>query len=75
MEIGNISERRKNCYFVNKEEADLAFKQYKKEIIDSLLLSNGFYKYKTNAYVRLNGIGLLEYIDLQKKDMVQKHFV
>ncbi len=39
---------------VNKEEADLAFKRYKKEIIDDLLLGNGFYKYKSNAYVRLN---------------------
>ena len=25
---------------VNKEEADLAFKRYKKEIVDDLLLSN-----------------------------------
>lgn len=59
---------------VNKEEADLAFKRYKKEILDDLLLSNGFYKYKTNAYVRLNSIGLLEYIDLQKERYGSKTF-
>lgn len=59
---------------VNKEEADLAFKRYKKEIIDDLLLGNGFYKYKSNAYVRLNNIGLLEYIDLQKERYGSKTF-
>jgi len=59
---------------VNKEEADLVFKRYKKEIIDDLLLSNGFCKYKTNAYVRLNSIGLLEYIDLQKERYGSKTF-
>lgn len=50
---------------IDKEEADNAFKKYKKEIIDPLLLDNGFCKWKTNAYVRLNKIGVLEYIDLQ----------
>ncbi len=59
---------------VNKEEADLAYKRYKKEIIDDLLLSNGFCKYKTIAYVRLNNIGLLEYIDLQKERYGSKTF-
>lgn len=59
---------------INKEEADLAFKRCKKEIIDSLLISKGFYKYKTNAYVRLNSIGLLEYIDLQKERYGSKTF-
>lgn len=59
---------------INKEEADLAFKQCKKEIIDILLLSKGFHKYKTNAYVRLNTIGLLEYIDLQKERYGSKTF-
>lgn len=59
---------------INKEEADLAFKHYKKEIIDTLLLSHGFCKYNTNAYVRLNNIGLLEYIDLQKERYGSKTF-
>jgi len=59
---------------VNKEEADLAFRRYKKEIVDDLLLGKGFYKYKTNAYVRLNNIGLLEYIDLQKERYGSKTF-
>ena len=59
---------------VDKEEADLAFKRYKKEIVDDLLLNNGFYKYKINAYVRLNSIGLLEYIDLQKERYGSKTF-
>ncbi len=59
---------------INKEEAELFYKQYKKEIIDSLLLNHGFCKYKTNAYVRLNSIGLLEYIDLQKERYGSKTF-
>ncbi len=35
---------------------------------------NDFYRYKTNAYVRLNNIGLLEYIDLQKERYGSKTF-
>lgn len=59
---------------INKEEADMAFKKCKKEIIDGLLLSKGFCKYKANSYVRLNNIGLLEYIDLQKERYGSKTF-
>ena len=59
---------------INKEEADLAFKQCKKKYVDVLLLSKGFCKYKTNAYVRLNTIGLLEYVDLQKERHGSKTF-
>lgn len=59
---------------IDKEEADNAYKQYKKEIMDTLLLSHGFCKYKTNAYVRINPIGLLEYIDLQKEQYGSKTF-
>lgn len=59
---------------VNKDEADLAFKQCKKKYLDSFLLEKGFCKYKTNAYVRLNRIGLLEYIDLQKEKYGSKTF-
>lgn len=33
-----------------------------------------FYRYKTNAYVRLNSIGLLEYIDFQKERYGSKTF-
>lgn len=74
--VGNRQHLRteEEMLYINKEEADLSFKQYKKEIIDNLLLSNGFYKYKTNAYVRLNSIGLLEYIDLQKERYGSKTF-
>lgn len=59
---------------IDKEEADKAFKRYKKEIIDSMLLNNGFFKWKSNAYVRLNEIGLLEYINLQKERYGSKTF-
>ncbi len=59
---------------INKDEADAAFQQCKKEMLDSLLLSKGFCKYKTNAYVRLNHIGLLQYIDLQKERYGSKTF-
>jgi len=52
---------------IDKNEADRAFKLYKKEYIDTLLKSRGFLKYKANAYVRRNQIDVLEYIDLQKE--------
>ena len=52
---------------IDKDEADHAFKLYKKQYLDTLLKSRGFLKYKTNAYVRRNQIDVLEYIDLQKE--------
>ena len=52
---------------IDKNEADSAFKLYKKQYIDTLLKSKGFLKYKTNAYVRRNQVDVLEYIDLQKE--------
>ncbi len=59
---------------INKEEADRAFKHCKKEFVDTLLLSHGFCKHKTSAYVRINPIGLLEYIDFQKERYGSKTF-
>lgn len=47
--------------------ADTAFKKCKKEILDVYLKSKGFSLYKTSNYVRLNNIGLVEYINLQKE--------
>ena len=52
---------------IDKDEADHAFKLYKKQYLDTLLKSKGFLKYKTNAYVRRNQVDVLEYIDLQKE--------
>lgn len=52
---------------INTEEADSAFKKCKKDILDPYMKQNGFIKYKTKAYVRLNQIGLIEYVDLQKE--------
>lgn len=74
--VGNrpMSRTLEEMQLVNKKEADLAFLQYKKEIIDTLLFDNGFLKYKTRAYVRINRIGLLEYIDLQKERYGSKTF-
>jgi len=69
---------------IDKNEADSAFKLYKKQYIDTLLKSRRFQKYKTNAYVRRNQIDVLEYIDLQKEKtdqelslsiMVWQHFI
>ena len=51
---------------INTKEADNSFKIYKKQYIDTLLKENGFYKYKTNAYIRRNKIDVLEFIELQK---------
>lgn len=59
---------------INKEEADRAFKHCKKEFVDTLLLSHGFCKHKTSAYVRINPIGLLEYINFQKERYGSKTF-
>lgn len=69
MFVGNRNYLRseREMIFIDKESADNAFKKYKKEIIDQILLDKGFCKWKSNAYVRLNEIGLLEYIDLQKE--------
>ena len=52
---------------IDKDEADHAFKLYKKQYLDTLLKSKGFLKYKTNAFVRRNQVDVLEYIDLQKE--------
>ena len=52
---------------IDKDEADHAFKLYKKQYLDTLLKSKGFLKYKTNAYVRRNPVDVLEIIDLQKE--------
>lgn len=52
---------------INKEEADNAFKKYKREILDVYMKEKGFHKYKTNGYVRLNKNRLVEYINIQKE--------
>ncbi len=52
---------------INIQEADEAFKKCKKELLDVFMKDNNFIKYKTNAYIRLNNIGLIEYINLQKE--------
>lgn len=59
---------------IHKELADTAFKKYKKEILDRLLLENGFFRWKSSAYVRRNDIWLLEFIDLQKERYGSKTF-
>ena len=51
---------------IDKDRADKAFKAGKKEL-DSFLRNKGFLKYKTTAYVRLNRLDVMEYIDLQKE--------
>ena len=58
---------------INKEEADNAFKFHKK-ILDEYLKKKGFFKYKTNSYIRENGNGVLEYINLQKECYGSKSF-
>lgn len=51
---------------IDKEAANDAFKKCKKEILDVFFVENGFYKWKTTQYVRLDAAGLLEYVELQK---------
>ena len=59
---------------IDKDEADCAFKLYKKQYLDTLLKSNGFLKYKTNSFVRRNQVDVLEYIDLQKEKSGSRTF-
>ncbi len=51
---------------MDSKEADNAFKFCKKTILDTYMKSRGFSKYKTAAYVRLNPIGLVEYVGIQR---------
>ena len=51
---------------VDKEAANDAFKKCKKEILDVFLTENGFCKWKSAAYVRLDATGLLQMVELQK---------
>lgn len=53
--------------FIDKSEADSAFKSCKKQYLDPLLKAKGFLQYKTNAYVRCNQVDVLELIELQKE--------
>ena len=59
---------------IDKEEANNAFKKYKREILDVFFAENGFYKYKTTSYVRLNEAGLLQTVNLQKSQWDQGLF-
>ena len=52
---------------INAEEADAAFKRCKKEILDAYMKEKGFSKHNTANYARLNDIGLIEYVNLQKE--------
>ena len=71
---GKVFRDDKDMLLLNRELADNAFKKYKKEILDVFMTQKGFFKWKTGAYVRLNPIGLLEYMDLQKERYGSKTF-
>ncbi|MBO6113494.1 MAG: DUF4304 domain-containing protein [Lachnospiraceae bacterium] len=58
---------------IDKKAADEAFKCNKKRI-DIYLKDKGFIKYKTNSFVRINSLDVLEYIDLQKERYGSKTF-
>ena len=59
--------------FIDKEAADLCFKEQKKNL-DKFLQQKGFVKYRTNSYIRRNRIDVLEYINLQKDQYGSKTF-
>lgn len=59
---------------VDKAAADEAFKKYSREVFAKYLIEQGFFKWKTNAYVRRSSIDLLQYIDLQKERYGSKTF-
>lgn len=60
--------------YINKAEADQAYKKNLKENLSPFLADYGFLPWKTNAYIRLNKEGILEYIDLQKEHYGSKTF-
>lgn len=51
---------------LDREAADQAYKE-KKKLLDDYMISKGFFKHKTNTYIRLNKINVLESINLQKE--------
>ena len=51
---------------LDREAADEAYKE-KKKILDDYMISKGFFKHKTNTYIRLNKINVLESVNLQKE--------
>ncbi len=51
---------------LDKALAESAFKAQKKRL-GAFLKAKGFVKYKTNSYIRLNSIDVLEYFDIQKE--------
>lgn len=59
---------------INKKAANKAFTRYNNEILGELLVPLGFAKAGTNTWFRINSIGLLEYIDLQKEAHGSKTF-
>ncbi len=59
---------------LDKQEANEAFKKCKKEILDVFFAENGFFKYKTTAYVRLSKSGLLQNVNLQKSQFDYERF-
>lgn len=52
---------------IDNEAAEKALKLCMKEIMTPAMKSFGFVKWKPTSYVRVNRIGLLEYIDVQKE--------
>ncbi len=52
---------------IDKKAADKAFRKYNQAILWKKLQSYGFKKWKTNSFVRLNPINLLEFINTQKE--------
>lgn len=60
--------------FIDSKEVELAFKKYKRELLDVFMLKNGFKKYKNNSYIRLNDLYFVEYVDLQKEHYGSKTF-
>ena len=66
---GNVSGAIRSDDEMRLIDGNLAEKSFKtqKKILDSFLKGKGFLKYKTNSYIRLNEINVLEYFDLQKE--------
>lgn len=64
----------KEMKLIDAEAAESALKLCMKEIMTPAMKSLGFAKWKPTSYVRLNKMGLIEYIDVQKEHYGAKTF-
>lgn len=71
---GDLYKTEEEMRRINKVEADAAYKECMNGMMKPFFKDNGFIPYKTNAFVRLNGNDIIEYISFQKQRYGEKTF-